>query len=736
MADSRDLNIKLKLDDQLSKGLMGVYTKLDKFEPQFKRMAAVGTAALTAIGYGAVKLSKVGAESASVALSFERMTQQAGIAGDTLVKELERLSVGTVSTTDLMLASNRAMALGVGKDMETMTTLMEIARLKGQNMGITTTQAFNDIVTGIGRGSPLILDNLGITIKQAAAQEQYAAKLGKTAEQLTDNEKKNAILNAVLESGRKELKATGDVALTASERMQQLSAQTENMKSALGEALLPVMEQVVAVLVPMAEKLRKFAEEHPEAIRNITLAAAAVAGLVATLGTLGLIIPKVVAGIALVKKIIFATNPALLALGVAVGVVSKRLFEFGSEVGGVGNAISLTLLNAKAVVLKAVYGMVEALGKFIDLIPGLKNPFTGALSSIRRSIVETEEQFNALAVEGFAKAAESSDNLGDRVYDMATSITDGMTEATESTDELDEGLKKIIDSAGEVRKEMQAMYQEIQDATTDYKKDLKGEEQSFNEDVVGIVAQAEEDIVKLKAEKKALNKKDDKEEIKDLENKIKEKQDIITTYEKSGLDFSAAITEKRKYLNMNELEQTISTHNRKLMLMQQEYLEGQVLRLQKLVELKAEHETILTYLTDEEKLTMEVELSKRKTFRDTLKQQSTDLASWMDNSINAYRDYVRQVQSMLSGVGGGSIEARATGGSVIAGQSYLVGERGAELFRPNTNGTIIPNNQLATTGGGITINITGNQLLSDDAGRIISEQIMSELRNNSKIGII
>ena len=42
--------------------------------------------------------------------------------------------------------------------------------------------------------------------------------------------------------------------------------------------------------------------------------------------------------------------------------------------------------------------------------------------------------------------------------------------------------------------------------------------------------------------------------------------------------------------------------------------------------------------------------------------------------------------------------ARANGGSVTAGKSYLVGERGAELFQPSTSGTIIPNNKLEGTG--------------------------------------
>jgi hypothetical protein len=49
--------------------------------------------------------------------------------------------------------------------------------------------------------------------------------------------------------------------------------------------------------------------------------------------------------------------------------------------------------------------------------------------------------------------------------------------------------------------------------------------------------------------------------------------------------------------------------------------------------------------------------------------------------------------------------ARAAGGPVAGGGSYLVGERGPELFTPGTSGNITPNNALG--GGGITVNVNG-----------------------------
>jgi len=59
----------------------------------------------------------------------------------------------------------------------------------------------------------------------------------------------------------------------------------------------------------------------------------------------------------------------------------------------------------------------------------------------------------------------------------------------------------------------------------------------------------------------------------------------------------------------------------------------------------------------------------------------------------------------------GRFQFRAGGGPVKAGNSYMVGERGQELFIPSQNGKIVPNNKL---NGGVTINVQGNFVGSRD----------------------
>jgi hypothetical protein len=62
-------------------------------------------------------------------------------------------------------------------------------------------------------------------------------------------------------------------------------------------------------------------------------------------------------------------------------------------------------------------------------------------------------------------------------------------------------------------------------------------------------------------------------------------------------------------------------------------------------------------------------------------------------------------------------QARAGGGDVGAGQPYLVGERGPELFVPQSNGSIVPN----SGGGDVNVKIYVNGTAADVARQVAAE---------------
>ena len=87
----------------------------------------------------------------------------------------------------------------------------------------------------------------------------------------------------------------------------------------------------------------------------------------------------------------------------------------------------------------------------------------------------------------------------------------------------------------------------------------------------------------------------------------------------------------------------------------------------------------------------------------------------------------------------------ANGGPASAGRSYLVGERGPEIFTPKTSGVVIPNNQIGGSGGGIVnninVNVSAENTQSDGGeergrqlGAALASAIQSELIKQKRPG--
>ena len=89
----------------------------------------------------------------------------------------------------------------------------------------------------------------------------------------------------------------------------------------------------------------------------------------------------------------------------------------------------------------------------------------------------------------------------------------------------------------------------------------------------------------------------------------------------------------------------------------------------------------------------------------------------------------------------GAFKARAKGGPVSSGQTYMVGERGPELFVPGRSGTIVANDKMGGGNTNVVVNVDakGSSVEGDDQGanqlgRVISAAVQSELIKQQRPG--
>ena len=148
---------------------------------------------------------------------------------------------GTMSQMDLFKQANNAMILGVTRNTDEMAEMFQIAQTLGAALGVDTPNAVESLITGIGRQSRLMLDNIGIIVKADEAYESYAKKLKITKDELTDAQKKQAFFTAAMESARTKAAELGNQQLTARDQFNKFNATMSDFTDFIGEKSTPVV---------------------------------------------------------------------------------------------------------------------------------------------------------------------------------------------------------------------------------------------------------------------------------------------------------------------------------------------------------------------------------------------------------------------------------------------------------------------------------------------------------------
>ena len=81
----------------------------------------------------------------------------------------------------------------------------------------------------------------------------------------------------------------------------------------------------------------------------------------------------------------------------------------------------------------------------------------------------------------------------------------------------------------------------------------------------------------------------------------------------------------------------------------------------------------------------------------------------------------------------------ANGGVAQANKTYMVGERGPELFTPGATGTVTPNHAMGSTNIVVNVDASGSNVEGDEEqgrelGRLISVAVQSEIIQQQRPG--
>jgi hypothetical protein len=223
MANDVTSKVILGLDpSEFRRGIQQVDAKLKETAKQFNNLGGVIGAAFA----GGVLINfakdamRLGDELQKVSQGFSRF------GGEANLQQLRKATNGLLSDLELMKQATKAGTLGIA--IGEMGNLLEFAKRRAQETGQSVDYLVESIVTGIGRKSPLILDNLGISATHLRSKlngvSVEAASVGEVS-------------RAVGEIATEQLQLMGEGATTASDRIQQLNVRFQNFKAAVGTEL-------------------------------------------------------------------------------------------------------------------------------------------------------------------------------------------------------------------------------------------------------------------------------------------------------------------------------------------------------------------------------------------------------------------------------------------------------------------------------------------------------------------
>lgn len=213
----KTLWLKIKGDDKgLKSSLKSSEGAVNKFKKTILKLgAAIG------IAFGLREIVRFGKEVVSIASKAEGVRRAFEKLGDPkLLQSLRDATRGTVD--DLTLMQKAVQAKNFKIPLDQLATYFKFATNRAIETGESVDYLVDSIITGIGRKSVLVMDNLGISAVELQEETKRLGDFGAAA---------GAII-------AREIEKAGDVADTSATKIASLNTMWQNMKERIGTAII------------------------------------------------------------------------------------------------------------------------------------------------------------------------------------------------------------------------------------------------------------------------------------------------------------------------------------------------------------------------------------------------------------------------------------------------------------------------------------------------------------------
>lgn len=253
------LEIILKAKDEASgivkgaggalEGLGGIAAGIATGGLALAASAVIGiSTACVGLGVGIANLAIDAAPLQGISESFDRITEASGISGDVMMTALQDATSGMIPASDLMTLYNEA-AVKAGETLatqlpEALGYMSQIAAATGGDLqGMA--DRYTEAIAGL---QPAALEQMGLQIDLKALNEQYAASVGLTADQLTFEQQQAVLAAEAMRQLQEKTAGLPEVQGTATQQLAAFQTTIADTKDGIGLGFVPALAELLKPL--------------------------------------------------------------------------------------------------------------------------------------------------------------------------------------------------------------------------------------------------------------------------------------------------------------------------------------------------------------------------------------------------------------------------------------------------------------------------------------------------------
>lgn len=646
-----------------------------------------------------------------------------------IVQELQQLGAVTPFTSsELIDAAKRLQAFGVesSKIVETTSRLGDAAGATGANLGELTTAYGQVISKGRLQGEELLqFQERGI-----ALQQELRKMYGMTGEEFSKALSKGQISAKAVEVALQRLTSAGgkyaNGAIAQSDtlngKLSTLQDGVESLARRIGQVLTPVLKAIFNQAISVVDAI------------NAALSAGRGGGFTRSvggarqllnIGATSQAVDNIAKGVSQVGS---QRNKTGIQQNLQALQQYQRLLQsVGPDDPNANRAVQLqgvilNKINQNIAAQKQLNQQSTKTNKVFD-VPALLSPSGAGDAAARRAAKEAERAAKAAAEEQARVAQVIRDRTAET---QLTRIKSGLQDKIAAAEAI--GDKQLVARLKGQERELDIQYSYAQALAQE--KDIRAQQSIINDGNEKLVANQRD----IERELAAI----DQQRIKDGARLLTDKQNELDLLKQTD-PLKRDLLQIEQYLKSEEIAKLNLT-------------QSQLDQLRKILTATAQIKNASSGLKS---LYADIGMSLKSGIVDAIQGAIDGTKSLGDVASQVLRNIANKLLDVainmalfgeMSGTGsgggllGGLFGKRAMGGSVRAGQPYLVGERGPELFMPGRSGGIAPTGSF---GGGVNVVVnvdaSGSSVQGDDQranqlGRIVSVAVRQEIVKQKRPG--